>query len=140
MTHRTFGSLVLLALAACSDDVPSGPASSVPRVGRYAYVGSHAASSAFPARTYTGTMTVTAAARDEVFVTWQVSGFHPAPERGTWNGDAYRVLGDLEFGDIVHQIGRSGEGLNCTGVILWRRADDSLESAPVTCSMIFQGP
>ena len=138
---KAFGALAFLALAACADELPSGPASGVPRVGRYAYVSSHAtAASGFPAaRTYTGTMTVTASSREEVYVTWQVPEFH-LTDRGTWNGDAYRLLGELNAGTIEHQIIRSGEGLICTGVFLWRRADESLERTPVTCSMVFQGP
>ena len=138
----TLSQLALLALTACANESPTGPASSVPRVGRYAYVASYAASaSGFPpARTYTGTMIVRAAARDEVFVSFQVDGFHPAEDRGTWNGAAYRVLATAVFGDIVHQIARSGEGMICTGVHLWRRADESLETTAVTCSMVFQGP
>ena len=142
MAHRTIGALVLLTLTACANESPASPASSVPRVGQYAYIASYAASaSGFPpARTYTGTMIVRAAARDEVFVSFQVEGFHPAEDRGTWNGAAYRVLATATFGDIVHQIARSGEGMICTGVHLWRRADESLETAPVTCSMVFQGP
>ena len=134
--------VTLLGLTACGEESPAGPASSVLRVGTYAYVGSYAASaSGFPpARSYSGTMIVRAAARDEVFVSFQVEGFHPAEDRGTWNGAAYRVLATAAFGDIVHQIARSGEGTICTGVHLWRRADESLETTPVTCSMVFQGP
>ena len=134
--------VTLLGLTACGEESPAGPASSVLRVGTYAYVGSYAASaSGFPpARSYSGTMIVRAAARDEVFVSFQVEGFHPAEDRGTWNGAAYRVLATAAFGDIVHQIARSGEGMICTGVHLWRRADESLETTPVTCSMVFQGP
>ncbi len=70
----------------------------------------------------------------------QVEGFHPAEDRGVWNGAAYRLLATAAFGDVVHQIARSGEGTICTGVHLWRRADESLETTPVTCSMVFQGP
>ena len=134
--------VTLLGLTACGEESPAGPASSVLRVGTYAYVGSYAASaSGFPpARSYSGTMIVRAAARDEVFVSFHVDGFHPAEDRGTWNGAAYRVLATAAFGDIVHQIARSGEGTICTGVHLWRRADESLETTPVTCSMLFQGP
>ena len=97
--------VTLLVLTACGEEEsPAGPASSVLRVGTYAYVGSYAASaSGFPpARTYSGTMIVRAAARDEVFVSLQVEGFHPAEDRGVWNGAAYRLLATAAFGDVVH--------------------------------------
>jgi hypothetical protein len=134
---KAFRAVALLALAACSDDPPAGPASAVPPVGTYEYVASLPASSAFPgARTYTGTMHVSASSRDEVYVIWNVPEFKLSQERGTWNGNAYEVSASLDAAlSIVHQILHSGEGLSCTGELDWSRFDGGARE-PVTCSLV----
>jgi len=132
---QAFRAVALLALDACSDDPPAGPASAVPPVGDYEYVGSLPPSSAYPGqRTYTGIMSVVASSRDEVYMTWNVPGFQVTRERGTWTGNAYRVTAGLYGLSIVHQILRSREALSCTGELDWSHLDGGARE-PVTCSL-----
>lgn len=126
--------LALALLAACGDT--SGPDTShVPQVGTYNF----SLSPSIPGRTVvpiSGQLVITDADAERLRGYWHAPGVEPALKMGSYNVDAYVVVGSHTQGLITLRLSRQGaaNNLSCVGRFMYE-ADNRLAQ----CSISYAG-
>lgn len=138
--------LAAAACAACSPLPNSGPVGGgehAPAEGRYTYRGAYIAPGAAEPRVFRGMLYITEARDNRIGGRWEVTGFEPPLQLGSYSNGGYDVDAEVIVGvrgSFKHRIARGeGSALTCSGTFVGR-VDGQAFSYPATCSLTYVDP